>query len=129
MQRAFPVCTQCSRWDLLVRKSEKETDWICSSCRPNIYIFIFIIASYFKVKSHFLIWLRFQACRGGQANFFFNPQIANQQSLGSFRYRKSANFLGVPVCKSQIRKFFVYSANPKSTNFCKILYYSFSKQS
>jgi hypothetical protein len=31
------------------------------------------------------------------------PQI--HKFLGSFLYRKSANFLGVPVRKSQIRKF------------------------
>ncbi len=29
----------------------------------------------------------------------------NRKFLGSFRYRKSANFLCVPVCKWQIRKF------------------------
>jgi hypothetical protein len=41
----------------------------------------------------------------GQAIFFASPQITNPQILGSFRNRKSANFLGDSVLKSQILKF------------------------
>ncbi len=41
--------------------------------------------------------------RGGRKNFFFSPQIGN--FWGSFRYRKSAHFVGVSVRISQIHKF------------------------
>ncbi len=51
--------------------------------------------------------------RGGQANLFLNS--ANRKFLGSFRYLKSANFLGLQVNKSA--KFYI------------ILQISFSKQS
>ncbi len=33
--------------------------------------------------------------------------------LGSFRYRKSANFFDVQVCKSQLRNFFLQITNPQ----------------
>jgi hypothetical protein len=36
--------------------------------------------------------------------FFQSPQIKIRKFVGSFRFRKSAYFLGIPVCKSQIRK-------------------------
>ncbi len=41
--------------------------------------------------------------KGGQANFYL--QSANPQFLDSLFNRKSANFVGVPGRKSQIRKF------------------------
>ncbi len=44
---------------------------------------------------------------------------------GSFRYRKSAHFLGVSVRKPQIHKFFFLnglSANPKTANFYRIFH-------
>jgi hypothetical protein len=41
-------------------------------------------------------------CRGGQAKVFF-VKSANSKFFDSFRCRKSVNFLGVPVCKSQTR--------------------------
>ncbi len=40
---------------------------------------------------------------GTQILFLFKSQI--YKFLGSFCYRKSKNFLGVPVCKSQNRRF------------------------
>jgi hypothetical protein len=51
---------------------------------------------------------------------------ANCKFLNSFRYSKSENTLGVPVRKSQIRKFWGLSANTKSANLYKILHNSFS---
>ncbi len=52
----------------------------------------------------------------------FKSQI--RKFLGSFRYRKSANFLDVPVRKSQIRKLLWLigkSQIRKSTENCTIL--------
>ncbi len=43
--------------------------------------------------------------RGGQGHFFKGLQNTNPQVLGFTRYRKSANFLDVPIRKSQNRKF------------------------
>jgi hypothetical protein len=57
---------------------------------------------------------------------FFVRKWQIRKFLGSFRYHKSANFLGVPVRKSQIRKF-LRCASPQiahpqiSTKYCKTL--------
>ncbi len=53
---------------------------------------------------------------------FLSQQIANPQILGSFRYRKSACSLGVPVRKSPIFMIIPQIENPPiSTNFCPTL--------
>jgi hypothetical protein len=42
--------------------------------------------------------------RGGQANFFFKVRKSQiSKLLGSYRYGKFANFLGVPVRKQVIK--------------------------
>jgi hypothetical protein len=43
--------------------------------------------------------------KGGQANFFVRPQIANPKILGLIPQSHNRKFL-VPVCKWQIRQFF-----------------------
>jgi hypothetical protein len=57
--------------------------------------------------------------RGGQANLFLSPQIL--KFLGSFPYRKSANFAGVPVRKSQNSQI--------STKYCTTLSQNVPKRS
>jgi hypothetical protein len=54
-----------------------------------------------------------QFSRGGRANFSF-PVHKSQilKFLGSFRYRKSANFFDMRVCKSQIRNFYLQITSP-----------------
>ncbi len=63
----------------------------------------------YLVRSRLVIgwrWIpvRGRCSRGGQANFFKSPQIC--KFLGSFCYLKFAHFVGVPIHKLQIRKFF-----------------------
>ncbi len=43
----------------------------------------------------------------GKQIFLKSPQSPIRKLLGSFRHRKSANFLVVPVRKSQICNFFI----------------------
>jgi hypothetical protein len=55
-----------------------------------------------------------QFSRGGRANFSFSVHKSQiLEFLGSFRYRKSVNFLDVPVCKSQFRNFYLQITNPQ----------------
>jgi hypothetical protein len=49
----------------------------------------------------------------GRQTFFASSQIANPQILGLIPH-KSANFLGVPVCSSQIRYYSM--ASPQIAN-------------
>ncbi len=58
--------------------------------------------------------------RGGQAIFLKSfPKSRIRKFLGSFLYRKSANFLGVPVRKSQIRNFFMITSYSQICKFPK----------
>jgi hypothetical protein len=41
----------------------------------------------------------------GMQTFLKVRKLQIRKFVGSLRYRKSENFLGVPVCKSQIRQF------------------------
>jgi hypothetical protein len=66
-----------------------------------------------------LIPIRGSSSRGRQANFCMSLQIC--KFLGSFRYHKFANFLGVPFHKSKSANFYDYSDN------CKSLHNSVSK--
>ncbi len=50
--------------------------------------------------------MEWDVTRGGQANFFKVRKSQIRKVLGSFRNRKSANFLGVPVRKSQVCNIF-----------------------
>jgi hypothetical protein len=62
--------------------------------------------------------------RGEQSNLFLRIRKSQiRKFLGSFRYRKSANFLGVPIANPQI----IIMINPQiansqiSTKFCTTL--------
>jgi hypothetical protein len=58
--------------------------------------------------------------KGWPANFLKGRKLHVCKFLVSFRYRKSANFLGVLVCIYQeLAKIHDKSANWKSANFCK----------
>ncbi len=50
---------------------------------------------------------------GGEANFFFKVR----KFLGSFRYRKTSNFLCMPVRKSQVRFFVLLTCKSKIRKF------------
>ena len=56
----------------------------------------------------------------GKQTFFISPASQIHNFLDSFRYRKSANFLGVLVRKLQILIFVLLSENSKYENFYKI---------
>ncbi len=66
--------------------------------------------------------LNLNVTRGGQANFFLKSANRKSASLSSFCYRNSVNYLGVPICKSQILKF--SRLIRKSAFFYKILHNS-----
>ncbi len=77
----------------------------------HVHVNIYICTSYSPVK-----------ISKGHDNFFSSSQTANPLKLGSYRNWNSANFWGVPVCKSQIRKFVIINpqiANPKIDTFAE----------
>ncbi len=57
-------------------------------------------------------------CGDGKESYYIHPRKRSvyDKLLGSFRYRKSPNFLGLPVCKLQIRKFLWLIRKRKSAN-------------
>jgi len=66
--------------------------------------------------------------RGGRKNFLLSPQIGN--FWGSFRYRKSAHFLGVSVRKPQIHQFLWLIRKSQNRKFLQnISQFSVSEQS
>ncbi len=86
-----------------------------SRTKEKLKKILFVIPKLYKRKR---IWL---FDRGGYANFFkvCNSQI--RKSLGPFRYHKSANFSGVPVRKSKIRKFLQNYAQLCLKTFIKVV--------
>jgi hypothetical protein len=64
----------------------------------------------------------------GRQTFFVSSQIANPQILGLIPH-KSANFLGVPVRKTQIRNYFTVSpqiANPQISSVFQPAHHKFA---
>jgi hypothetical protein len=97
------LCNSCSRCIKARITQELEgTLWCEKAYRMEVEpLLVFLILLDSPVMC-------FQQKWAGQAKpFFKSPQIANPQ-MGSLRYHKSANFLGVAVRESQI-----FMVNPK----------------
>ncbi len=79
----------------------------------NINVDVYHGASYviLRVDILYIYW------RGGQANFFKRPQIANPQILGLIPQPQIRKFQGIPVRKSQIRKFLFLLFKPQAHKF------------
>ncbi len=87
---------------------------LLTSRKEYVYIFRILFFSLYILGGSCIFY------RGGQANFFLVFKSEIRKLRGSFRYRKSANFLGVPVSKSQIRKFLYLIRRSQKRKFYKI---------
>jgi hypothetical protein len=76
-------------------------------------------------------WVRYGSQEVGKQTFFRCPQIANLQILGLIPLSQSANFLGMPVRKLQIRKFLWLIRKAQVKKFLQntVMHNSVSKQS